>query len=229
MSEVRFYFDYISPYAYLASARLPEIAERTGVTVEPVPILFAGLLHAHGQRGPAEIPAKARWLVGNVLRLAARHGVALEPPAHHPFNPLLALRVTAALPAADRWPLVAALFRAVWVEARHVSERDVVESVVDGLGLRGAELVATAETPEVKRRLRESTEEAIERGVFGVPTFELLGGDLEDDAVPGPGLLFWGCDDLPHLELALEGADPLDRERAERWRRVRPSAVRDSG
>src|SRR6185503_18890696 len=111
-STVRFYFDYISPNAYLAWTQLPALAERYGVAVEPVPVLFAGLLEAHGQLGPAEVPAKMRWMSKSNLRKAARLRVALNPPAFHPFNPLLALRVSA-LPrdASQQHALVEALFQ----------------------------------------------------------------------------------------------------------------------
>jgi len=88
---VRFYFDFVSPNAYLAWTQLPALAAQYGTAIEPVPVLFAGLLEAHGQLGPAEMPAKTRWMVRNNLRKAARLGVALNPPAFHPFNPLLAL------------------------------------------------------------------------------------------------------------------------------------------
>src|SRR5689334_8520566 len=114
---VRFHFDVVSPNAYLAWTQLPALAARYGAVIEPVPVLFAGLLEAYGQLGPAEMPAKTRWMVRNNLRKAARLGVALAPPAFHPFNPLLALRVCslpfAPEPLAD---LVGALFRAVWMD-----------------------------------------------------------------------------------------------------------------
>ena len=92
-TTIRFYFDYISSNAYLAWTQLFALAEKYGAEVEPVPVLFAGLLKAHGQLGPAEVPAKALWMARNNLRKAARLALPLNPPAFHPFNPLLALRV----------------------------------------------------------------------------------------------------------------------------------------
>src|SRR5262245_58222573 len=178
---LRFYFDYISSNAYLAWHRLPDLERRFGLVVEPVPVLFAGLLEAHGQLGPAEIPAKARWMWRDNLRKAARLGLPLEPPRFHPFNPLLALRVSSLpLHAEARRALVGALFRAQWVESRHLSEPAVVAAAADGIGLPGADLVARAQELEAKQRLRRQTDEAISAGVFGVPTL------LVDDE------LFWG-------------------------------------
>lgn len=203
---VRFLFDYISPNAYLAWTQLPALAARYGCDVEPVPVLFAGLLAAHGQLGPAEVPAKLRWMARNNLRKAALLGVPLNPPAFHPFNPLLALRVSSLpLDAAEQRALVGALFDAVWVRGLHVADRDVVVRVADDAGLPGAALVAAAEGGEAKARLRAQTDAAIARGVFGVPTME-VGDDL-----------FWGYDDFPQLELVLAGKDPVDAEAWQQW------------
>jgi 2-hydroxychromene-2-carboxylate isomerase len=215
-SAIRFLFDFVSPNAYLAWTQLPALAKRHERTIEPVPVLFAALLEAHGQLGPAEIPAKIRWMTRNNLRKAALVGVELNPPAFHPFNPILALRVSSlALDPARRRALIDALFRAVWVRGLHVSEPAVVEAIGDEVGLSGAALVAQAQEPACKTTLREHTEGAIARGVFGVPTMEV--GDE----------LFWGYDDLPQLERFLAGRDPLDAASWQRWAAgTRASAVR---
>ena len=213
---VRFYFDPISSNAYLAWCALPDLAARHGARIEPVPVLFAGLLEAHGTLGPAEVPAKAYWMWRNNLRKAAHLGVPLSPPAFHPFNPLLPLRV-ASLPMEDeaRHRLVDAILRAVWAESRHVSEPEVRAEVADRAGLEGARLVEEAGRPEAKARLRRQTDDAIAAGVFGVPTLT-VGREL-----------FWGYDDLPWLERLLAGEDPLEPAPAPgEVRRPRASAVR---
>lgn len=212
---VRFLFDYISPNAYLAWTQLPALAARHGYAVDPVPVLFAGLLGAHGGLGPAEMPAKARWMTRNNARKAILLGLPLNAPAHHPFNPLLALRVTS-LPddPATRTALTTGLMDAVWVRGLHVSEPAVVTRVCDQLGLAGAALVAQASDPASKRRLREQTDAAIANGVFGVPSMQV--GDE----------IFWGYDDFPHLELHLAGKDPLAGIDLDAWPAPTPSAMR---
>jgi 2-hydroxychromene-2-carboxylate isomerase len=215
-ATIRFLFDYISSNAYLAWIQLPKLAARYGFAVEPVPVLFAGLLEAHGQLGPAEVRPKGRWMARNNLRKAALLGVPIEPPPVHPWNPLLSLRISG-LPLADaeRRALIDVLFQATWVRGLHVSEPDVVAALADEAGLPGAELVARAQQPEAKARLRSDTDAAIAAGVFGVPTMTV--GDE----------LFWGYDDLPYLELFLAGKDPLDPREAAKWTgQARPSAVR---
>ena len=215
-SIIRFYFDYESPNAYLAWTQLPKLARRHGYTVDPVPILYAALLDAHGQLGPGESPAKGRWMSKNLARKAILLGVPLNSPAFLPFNPLLALRTTLLVSdATKRDALIDALFAAVWVRGLHVSEMAVVEGVANEIGLPGSALVAKTQMPEVKNQLRSQTDDAISRGVFGVPTMEV--GDE----------LFWGYDDFPYLELFLAGKDPIDAAELERRSRpVLPSSVR---
>jgi len=94
---IQFYFDPISPYAWLASSQIARIESVTGQQVEFVPILFAGLLKAHGHKGPAEIPAKRDYTFKDVLRRASAYGLTVEGPPSHPFNPLLALRACVAV------------------------------------------------------------------------------------------------------------------------------------
>jgi len=202
-APIRFLFDYISHNAYLAWTQIGVIAARHGRTVEPEPVLFAGLLNAHGQLGPAEVPPKARWMMLDVARKARRLGVPLAPPKTHPFPPLLALRVThAAPPGEPRRRLIDGLFRATWAESRDPSDPAEVARIAAAAGLDGERLVKDAATEPVKARLRDATEAAVRDGVFGVPTA------LAD------GELFWGFDDLPHLELHLAGRDPTPRARA---------------
>ncbi|MCC6752226.1 MAG: 2-hydroxychromene-2-carboxylate isomerase [Deltaproteobacteria bacterium] len=212
---IRFCFDYLSPYAYLASTQIRALGARHGCAVEPVPVLFAALLGANGTRGPAEIPRKRAYIFKDVLRLAHALGQPIDLPASHPFNPLLALRATTAVAEPDaRWELVHALFRATWVEGLRVEEPEVVARIATAAGLDGAGLVAAASQPEVKARLRTSTDEALAAGTFGVPTM-LVEAEL-----------FWGVDSLPHLERYLRGEDPVTQAAAARWEGLRPSATR---
>ncbi|HTO52619.1 MAG TPA: 2-hydroxychromene-2-carboxylate isomerase [Myxococcota bacterium] len=214
-APVRFLFDYISHNAYLAWTQIGPLAERYGRAVEPEAVLFAGLLNAHGQLGPAEVPPKARWMMLDVARKGRRLGVPIAPPKTHPFPPLLALRVThAAAAGAPRRKLIDGLFRAAWGESRDVSDPAEVSRIAQVAGLDGERLVEEAATDAVKAQLRDATERALGEGVFGVPTM-LVDGEL-----------FWGFDDFAHLELALAGRDPLQPGDRERFTRYSASARR---
>lgn len=205
-ATLQFYFDFISSNAYLAWAELPRLRKAYGIEIEPVPTLFAGFLEAYGQLGPAEIPRKALWMARNNLRKANMLGLRLRPPAFHPFNPLLSLRVCSlSMPHLQRNQLIDALFRAVWSDGLHVSEPEVVARIIDNIGAPGREWVEAALSTETKQKLRQQTDDAIAHGAFGVPSMRV--GDE----------IFWGYDDFPYLENFLAGKDTLDPEEWKLW------------
>jgi 2-hydroxychromene-2-carboxylate isomerase len=214
-SPLRFFFDYVSPYAYLAWTQLPALAERHGRTLEPVPVLFAGVLNALGTMGPAEVKPKRFYIYKHTWRLAHELGVPFVMPEAHPFNPLLALRVTAAVRDAEaRHRLVSALYAAAWAGGGGVVDPERVGAVVASVGLDARELLEAARTPAVKDEVRRNTEELLALEGFGVPT------------VVADGELFFGVDSLGHLERFLRGEDPLTREELERLRNLPVAASR---
>lgn len=193
MKQLDFYFDPISPYAALAFERLPEALAGHSVQVRYQPILFGALLKALDHKGPAEVPGKRDWTYRQVLWLGHRLGVPLDLPATHPFNPLPLLRLL--------WACA---------EPGHTPGRHAVERVLHHVWRGGAEAtdparlaalaqdLAPAQDPAgepVKAALRQATEAAQARGVFGVPT------------VAVDGKLFWGLDALDMLSACLAG-DP---------------------
>lgn len=184
-ATVTLYADPVSPYVWLA---LPAIAriEAAGATVLLEPVLFAGLLNHHGQKGPAEIPAKRAYTFRDVMRQAALQGLTFRGPPGHPFNPLLALRMcTALLDQAERRRLFVALLRACWEQGADIADAPTATRIATDCGFDGKALAALAVTPPVKAALAGATSKAIAAGVFGVPTFghgqELFwGGDRAD-------------------------------------------------
>jgi 2-hydroxychromene-2-carboxylate isomerase len=213
---IRVYFDFVSPFAYVGWRAVRTVAARHGRSVEPAPTLFAALLDAHGQKGPAEVPAKRAYVFKDAYRKAHRAGLPpLVPPPAHPFNPLLALRVCSLpLEPAARERLIDGLFHRVWAEGAAIDNDASVVSVADAAGLPGAELVARAKETPAKDALRAQTERAIAGGVFGVPTFV------------ADGELFFGVDGLESLDAFLEGQDPLPPGLLERWASLGSSAWR---
>jgi 2-hydroxychromene-2-carboxylate isomerase len=212
-SSLRFYFDYVSPYAYLAWTQIHALASRHGREVDPIPVVFGGLLAAHGTLGPAEIPAKRRYVYRDAIRTALRLGVAFAPPPAHPFNPLLSLRVSSLAMAADqRRALIDALFAATWTGGGGVAGPAEVARAVQRAGGDGEALVAAAASAEAKERLRLQTSEAIAAGAFGVPT------------IIADGELFWGLDSLANLEAFLRGEIAIDAAVTARWEAL-PAAV----
>jgi 2-hydroxychromene-2-carboxylate isomerase/predicted enzyme related to lactoylglutathione lyase len=192
-----FYFDFLSPYAYLAWTQVHGLVARYEHEVDPAPVLLAALLDANGQKGPAEIPRKRAYTLKDVTRTADRLGVPLAPPASHPFNPLLALRVASAdLPRDKRCTLVSALFSATWAKRLDVTSPEIVARVATETGFDGSALVEWARSSEAKEKVRMATARALDAGAFGVPTMVVSGE------------LFWGVDSLANIERRFQGKDP---------------------
>jgi 2-hydroxychromene-2-carboxylate isomerase len=191
---VTYYFDPVSPYAWLASKALARI-EAAGAELVFQPVLFAALLNAHGNTGPAEVPAKRAYIFRDVMREAARAGVVFNGPPGHPFNPLQALRMCVALTRQDeRRRFALAVMSACWEQGQDVSDGAVLLKIAADCSLSGLTLQAAAQQPAIKMQLASETERAIADGVFGVPTFRF--GDE----------LFWGADRIDALLARLQGA-----------------------
>lgn len=191
MTPITFYFDPISPYSYLAFERLPQVLAGRSYVVEYRPVLFAGLLKHWGQLGPAEVPPKRDWTFRQIAWQAHHHGVPLQMPTAHPFNPLPLLRLLIAT-AADGQPsrfACEAVFRHVWRGAADPTDAQRLESLT-----RLLQPVRDPKGDDVKQQLRDNTEAAVARGVFGVPTMELPDGKQ-----------FWGHDSLDMLAACLGG------------------------
>ena len=214
MKHLVFHFDPISPYAWLAFSRLPQALEGLSYAVEYRPILFAALLQQWGQKGPAEIEPKRAWTFRQVHWLAQRHGIVLETPTQHPFNPLPLLRLLwACAPEGgtpNRWQ-VQAVFRHVWEGGADASDPARLAALVA--------LLSPQRDPAgegVKQSLRQATDAAQRLGVFGVPTIEC------------EGRLFWGFDALEMLADALRGGEWFDGPAWQREGAPRPGITRGS-
>jgi 2-hydroxychromene-2-carboxylate isomerase len=195
MVTVRCYADPVSPYAWLGLRDLGRL-EAAGARIVVHPVLFAGLLNAHGNIGPAEVPAKRRYLFRDVMREAARRGLPFAGPPGHPFNPLLALRMCTALADdAARGALLMAFTCATWERGADLMDEATLAGLADEKGLDGAGLLAAAQTPAVKQALADATAQAVTDGVFGVPTLR-VDGDSE---------LFWGADRIDALLWRMQG------------------------
>lgn len=185
MKHLAFWFDPVSPFAYLAFERLPQVLEGLSVEVCYRPVLFAGLLKHWGQRGPAEIEPKRAWTFRHVHWIADAHGIAMQTPAEHPFNPLAQLRLLLACAPAGGTPnrrACEAVLRHIWVGGRDANDAERMAALTRELAPRVA-----PDDASIKQALKDATAEALGRGVFGVPTIEV------DER------LFWGVDGLAML------------------------------
>lgn len=170
------YFDFISPFAYLQWPRIRALQERHGIAVRP--ILLAGLLDHHGQKGPAEIPGKREFTYRFVQWRADQAGVPLRFPPAHPFNPIAALRLCIAAGATPE--AVTAIFDHFWRDGHRGDDAESLAPVATALGID--DVAAAIAQPDVKAVLRANFEMALSDGVFGVPT------------LVADGERFWGED-----------------------------------
>ena len=175
----RWYFDVVSPYAYLHLKRFDEL--HPALDVEPVPVLFAGLLKHWGNKGPAELAPKRLHTYRHCIWIASQLGIPFRMPPRHPFNPLPVQRLLVGL-GAER-PAVEAAFDFVFGKGGDVA--DDWPALCARLGASGAEAAALLADPAIKQRLIDNTADAVAQGVFGVPTLVVR------------GQCFWGSDTIP--------------------------------
>jgi len=190
MKHITFYLDFISPFAYLAFEQLPVALKGVSYSVGYRPVLLGALLKHHGQLGPAEIAPKRDWTYRHVLWLAHSLGLHLQMPRSHPFNPLglLRLAVACSLDGQPNRYVCETLFRHVWCGGAEASDAARLETITQQLAPKRG-----PSSDEVKAQLKAHTDEAMARGVFGVPLFEV------------DGKLFWGLDALPMLSAYVRG------------------------
>lgn len=194
MKHICFYLDFISPYAYLAFETLPQALEGLGYCVSYKPIVFGSLLKHHGQLGPAEIGPKRQWTYRQVQWQARQLGVPLDLPASHPFSSLQLLRLAVAAGrdgCCNRY-VTETIFRHVWTGGAEAADLARLADL--------QALLQPNQDPQsdaVKIQLRANTDEAVARGVFGVPTLVVDGAPFSEH--------FWGLDALPVLRDYLEG------------------------
>lgn len=192
MHQIDFYFDFVSPYAFLAFEQLPQVLSGHSYQVRYRPLLFAGLLKHHGQRGPAEIAPKREWTYRQVLWLARSLDIDLQLPKAHPFNPLALLRLAVACGDDDGLPnryVTETIFRHVWQGGGDAADAQRLRDLTQQLAPR-----RPPDGDGVKSRLRTLTDDALACGVFGVPSMRI--GDKT----------FWGLDALPMLREYLDGS-----------------------
>ena len=191
---VEFFFDFGSPYTYLAYHQLPKIAARHGATIIWRPMLLGGVFQATGNKSPIEIPAKGRYSLIDLQRWAQHFGVPLQMNPHFPINTLTLMRgaVGLQLREAHRFDIYTrAMFNAIWVTPQNLNDPAVVSAVLQEAGFDPGAFMALIGDAKVKEALKTATQAAVDRQIFGAPT--MFVGDQ----------MFWGQDRLDFVKEAL--------------------------
>lgn len=191
---VEFYFDLGSPATYLAYTQLPKICEQTDSQLIYIPILLGGIFKATGNASPATVPAKGQYLFQDLGRYASRYGVPLKFNPHFPINTLMLMRAVTGiqLRQSERFlAFIDCLFKALWVDGRSLDDPATVAAVLTQNNFDPNEVLALTSDEAVKAVLKENTEQAVQRGVFGAPSMFV------------DGQLFFGQDRLDFVIEAL--------------------------
>ena len=178
MRKANWYFDFISPFAYLQNCRMDEFP--SDLYINRKPLLFAGLLNHWGTKGPAELSSKRLFSYRHVQWLAGKLEVQLLFPKKHPFNPITLLRLCIAANCSKK--AVDGIFNCIWVEGLSGDNPDNWTRFCEAVKISESEASEKISSPEIKQELKLNGDEALEQGVFGVPTLVMDGN------------LFWGFD-----------------------------------
>ncbi|MGH2901401.1 MAG: 2-hydroxychromene-2-carboxylate isomerase [Solirubrobacteraceae bacterium] len=190
--RVELFYDYVSPFSYLANSQIPGLAKRTGAEVVYRPFLLGGVMQATGNQPPATLPARGAYMPKDIARWVRRYGLPFRFNPSFPMNTLHAMRAALAAQELGVFPAYhAALFRAAWEEPRNLADAAELRDVIAKAGLDAERILARAGADEIKARLKANTAEAAERGAFGAPTF-FVGDEM-----------FFGNDRLDFVEEAL--------------------------
>ncbi len=191
MKQINWYFDFISPFAYLASESLNRLPDN--IQLKPVPILFGALLNHYQTKGPAEMTPMRQFTYRHIQWLADSNGIDLSFPPAHPFNSLKLLRLCIAL--GSNLAVVQRLFRFVWAEGRSSESAEDWQKLLDEYEIDDFDRIIT---PSIKDELKLNTEAAIAKDIFGVPSFKV------------DGEIFWGFDAMDFLIAYLQNPAILD-------------------
>lgn len=213
MKKFKFYFDFLSPFSYLAWEKLKN--SQLEFTLHPVAL--GSLLNHWEIKGPGEITPKREFLLRQCFRIAAMRNIAFTTPKTHPFNSLYALRMSLTCASGDdQFKVINAFWKAGWSEGIDMGDPEELIRVLSEAGLDGNAIYEASFSKEARAEFKNNIKEAISSGVFGVPSF-VVGDEL-----------FWGQDSISFLETYLDGKDLLDREKYEKALAHTPRAASQS-
>ena len=194
---LEFYFDYGSPYSYLADTQVEVIARRAGATLARKPMLLGGVFKSTGNHSPAELAAKSKWSAFDMPMWARHYNVPFQRNPYFPVNTLALMRGAAAAQIDGLFERYhRAMYKAMWIDGRNLNDIKEVAAVLAEAGLDAQKCGKRIQDQDAKDRLKSTTDEAVARGVFGAPTM------FVDD------MMFFGNDRLPFVEMALKGELP---------------------
>ena len=200
--RIEFYFDFLSPYSYLAWTWVREHS----YDFDFIPVSVASIIASYDTKGPAQIEPKRNYLFKDLLRFSSLNNIPFTTPKHLPFNSLYALRLALKSTSHEaQKEIIDVIFRAGWEHGLDIGSDDVLKNVLREKNLYSDELIERMESKNARADLKANIEKALSKGIFGVPSFI-----TEDE-------MFWGNDSTKYLEMYLNGMDPLDKKKYQQF------------
>ena len=187
-----FYFDFVSPYSFLAHKEIRKIENKTGIKIRYKPILLGGLHNLHGIKAPAFIPAKARHMIKDCKLIAERNNVKFKFNSYFPIRSLNLMRgVLVAEEDNVKNYYIDSIFNTIWQDGLNMNDEIIIQKVIKNLNINPKTFSLRSTSSLIKNSLRNKTNEAYEKGIFGAPSFV------------SNNKIFWGQD---RIEFALKEA-----------------------
>ena len=197
-SKIEFYFDFLSPYSYVAWTWV----RKQDLNFEFIPVSIPSIVAHHETKGPAQIKPKRNYLFKDLLRFTKLNNIPFTTPKNLPFNALYALRLAlVSVAQGEQKRLIDSIFRAGWEQGLDIGDDGVLRDLLAKENFLVEDLFSKMEAKDARVELKKNIERAIGNEVFGVPTF-IVDGEL-----------FWGNDSIKYLEMFLNNSDPLDNEK----------------
>ena len=188
-----FYFDFVSPYSFLAHKQIKKIEKKEGIKIRYKPILVGGLHNLHGIKAPAFIPAKAKHMIRDCKLIAAKNGVKFKFNSYFPIRSLNLMRgVFVAEEDNIKSYYIDSIFNTIWQDGLNMNDQVIIEKVLKNLNVNPKTFILRSTSSQIKDSLRKKTNDAYEKGIFGAPTFMVN------------NKIFWGQD---RIEFALSEAN----------------------
>jgi len=188
-----FYFDFVSPYSFLAHKQIKKIEKKEGIKIRYKPILVGGLHNLHGIKAPAFIPAKAKHMIRDCKLIAAKNGVKFKFNSYFPIRSLNLMRgVFVAEEDNIKSFFIDSIFNTIWQDGLNMNDQVIIEKVLKNLNVNPKTFILRSTSSQIKDSLRKKTNDAYEKGIFGAPTFMVN------------NKIFWGQD---RIEFALSEAN----------------------
>ena len=185
-----FYFDFISPYSYLAHKEIKEVEKKNSVKIKYKPILLGGLHNLHSIKAPAFIPAKAKFMIRDCKLIAEKKKISFKFNSYFPIKTLNLMRgVIIAEEDEMQNFYIDNMFDSIWKDGLNFNDQNIIEKVIKNMNINPKTFFLRSTTPNVKNLLKEKTTDAFKKGIFGAPTFVVN------------NKIFWGQD---RLEFALD-------------------------